>query len=263
MAFPYKKIIILGATSGIGHTLAERLIQNGSFVIAVGRRKENIDLFVQKHGPARAAGIQFDVCNLDGVQQFVANVTASHPDLDCVFLNSGIQRRSIFSEPETIDIDSIQEELTVNYTSYLALTKGFLPFFQAKSDMPTSFIFTSSNLALVPILRCSNYCASKAALHHWILCLREQLKGTRVKVVEIFPPLVETELHDAKHQPDMTKNRPQGIPVDEFADEAMQKLIAGDDQIPVGFSRIAFNGWEQQRQQAFGRVVEMMRNSAN
>ncbi|KAJ5377085.1 hypothetical protein N7509_013971 [Penicillium cosmopolitanum] len=71
MAFPYKKIIILGATSGIGHKLAERLIQNGSFVIAVGRRKENLDLFVQKHGPARAAGIQFDVCNLDEVQQFV------------------------------------------------------------------------------------------------------------------------------------------------------------------------------------------------
>ncbi|KAJ5192613.1 hypothetical protein N7449_008755 [Penicillium cf. viridicatum] len=179
MAFPYKKIIILGAT----------------FVIAVGRRKENLDLFVKKHGPARAAGIQFDICNLDEVQQFVAD--------------------------------------------------------------------TSSNLALVPILRCSNYCASKTALHHWILCLREQLKETSVRVIEIFPPLVETELHDANHQPDMTKNRPEGIPVDEFADETMQKLIAGDDQIPVGFSRIAFNGWEQLRQQAFKGVVEMMRNSGN
>ena len=50
---------------------------------------------------------------------------------------------------------------------------------------------TSSNLALVPILRCSNYCASKAALHHWILCLREQLKETNIRVIEVFPPIVE------------------------------------------------------------------------
>jgi NADP-dependent 3-hydroxy acid dehydrogenase YdfG len=43
--------------------LAERLIQNGSFVIAVGRRKENLDSFVQKHGPEKAAATQFDIYN--------------------------------------------------------------------------------------------------------------------------------------------------------------------------------------------------------
>jgi hypothetical protein len=52
-----------------------------------------------------------------------ASVTASHPDLDCVFLNSGIQRRSIFSEPETIDIDRIQEELTVSRQIALTLCR--------------------------------------------------------------------------------------------------------------------------------------------
>lgn len=40
----------------------------------------------------------------------------------------------------------------------------------------------------------------------------------------------------------------------------MEKLLAGDDQIPVGFSTIAFGSWEQQRQQAFHRVVEMIKN---
>jgi short-subunit dehydrogenase involved in D-alanine esterification of teichoic acids len=40
-------------------------------------------------------------------------VTDSHPDLDCVFINSGIQRRSVFSEPSEIDIKAIQDELTV------------------------------------------------------------------------------------------------------------------------------------------------------
>lgn len=54
---------------------------------------------------------------------------------------------------------------------------------------------TTSGLALVPIVRCANYCASKAALHHYILCLREQLRGSSVNVVELFPPAVQSMLH--------------------------------------------------------------------
>lgn len=47
----------------------------------------------------------------------------------------------------------------------------------------------------MPILRCANYCASKAALHHYILCLREQLRGSsNIKVVELFPPAVQSKL---------------------------------------------------------------------
>ncbi|GKZ62742.1 hypothetical protein AnigIFM49718_010165 [Aspergillus niger] len=280
MSFPYKKVLLIGATSGtslcqspkrevtgadtatgIGRDLATSFIQHGRFVIAVGRRQGNLDAFVQEHGADRAAAFQLDTSQLDKIPFFL--VTQRHPDLDCVFVNSGIQRRSVFSEPEAINMAVIAEEMNVNYISYVALTKEFLPFFQSEKDTPTSFIYTSSNLALVPILRCSNYCASKAALHHWILCLREQLKETNIRVIEVFPPIVETELHDPKHQPDMaeTVKGRFGIPVGQFTKEAMEKLFTGSDQIPVGLSNIAFNTWEQQRQQAFFHVVEMMKKS--
>jgi hypothetical protein len=74
------------------------------------------------------------------------------------------------------------------------------------------------------------------------------------------------------------RGKPFGIPVEEFTKEVcllrthvtsrahlttlvqtMAKLLAGEDQIAVGLSNIAFNSWEQQRQQAFRGVVEMMR----
>lgn len=61
--------------------------------------------------------------------------------------------------------------------------------------MDADFLFarsTTSGLALVPITRCPNYCASKAALHHWILVLRKQLRGSKVKIVELFPPAVQS-----------------------------------------------------------------------
>ena len=60
------------------------------------------------------------------------SITTSHPDLDCVFINSGIQRGVDFSKPESVNLDTIQTEFTTNYLAYLALTKAFLPFLQSK-----------------------------------------------------------------------------------------------------------------------------------
>ena len=60
------------------------------------------------------------------------SIINSHPDLDCVFINSGVQRRLDFTKPDSVDLDSIQMEFTTNYLAYLALTKAFLPFLQSK-----------------------------------------------------------------------------------------------------------------------------------
>lgn len=139
------------------------------------------------------------------------SVIETHPDLDCVILNAGIQRPVDFSKPETVDISSIQNEFNTNYISYIALTKAFLPFLQTKEEESALILYIlfrlykgrgsllihpsmSSGLALVPIIRCPNYCASKAALHHTVLALREQLKESKVKIVEIFPPAVQSAL---------------------------------------------------------------------
>lgn len=62
------------------------------------------------------------------------SIITSNSDLDCVILNSGIQRGVDFTKPDTVDIDALQTEFTTNYLSYLALTKAFLPFFQGKKD---------------------------------------------------------------------------------------------------------------------------------
>ena len=68
----------------------------------------------------------------DGVGEI--SVTQTHPDLDCVIVNSGIQRGWQWTKPESIDMDVIQEEFTTNYLSGVALTKAFLPFLQSKES---------------------------------------------------------------------------------------------------------------------------------
>lgn len=59
---------MIGCTAGIGLALAERMIENGIFVIGVGRRKERLDVFVAKHGSDKAAASQFDITNLDEIK---------------------------------------------------------------------------------------------------------------------------------------------------------------------------------------------------
>lgn len=203
---------------GIGEAFANRLIEEGSFVIAVGRRKENLDALVKKHGHEKIQAIPFDITQLRSIPEFATNIINTHPDLDCLVLNAGIQRKTDFSDPDSIDVDVLNLEFTTNYLSQLALTKAFLPFLQKKAT-ESALIYMSSGLALVPMTRCSNYCASKSALHQFVMCLRAQLRDSRIKVIEIFPPAVQTELHDEKHQPDIKNGRFLGMPLAEFTDE--------------------------------------------
>ena len=71
MAFQYKRVLLIGATSGIGAAMADKLILEGAKVIAVGRRQEKLDEFVQKHGAANAAGVRYDVTDRAGLDVFV------------------------------------------------------------------------------------------------------------------------------------------------------------------------------------------------
>ncbi|KAL2439040.1 hypothetical protein ABEF95_015641 [Exophiala dermatitidis] len=260
MPFPYKKVVVTGATSGIGEALARKLVDDGSFVIGVGRRKENLDKLVQEYGHHKVQGVQFDITQLKSIPHFATNIINTHPDVDCIILNAGIQRRADFSEPDTVDIDVLELEFTTNYLSQLALTKAFLPHFQ-KKDGQSALIYVTSGLALVPIVRCPNYCAAKAGLHQFVLCLREQLKGSRTKVMELFPPAVQTELHDEKHQPDIKNGRAIGMPLDEFTNQAYAGLASGSEQVPVGTAKQAFDAFEVKRQEIFAQMVKALRGT--
>lgn len=258
MPFQYKKVLLIGATSGIGYALAERMLSTGTKVIIVGRRKEKLDELVTEHGKDKAFPSVFDISKLSDIPAWTSSITKEHPDLDCIILNSGIQRAHNFAKPETVKLEQINEEITTNYLAFVHLTTSFLPHMQAQKAQ-TSLIYVSSGLALIPYPRALNYSATKAALHHFLLSLRVQLKsGTgNVKVIEIFPPAVQTELHNTKHQPDLPNDQGAkfGMPLDEFTDETWEGLQSGDEQIFVGdFPKQAGQGFDADRQKVFMQI---------
>jgi short-subunit dehydrogenase involved in D-alanine esterification of teichoic acids len=95
-------------------------------------------------------------------------------------------------------------------------------------------------------------------MHHLILVIREQLQGTNVKVIELFPPAVQTELHATKNQPDL-KGGSFGMPLDEYTDVTWAGLEQGKEQIPVGMALQAFDAFETKRQSEFHKIAELMK----
>ena len=71
MAFNYKHILVVGATAGIGAALADKFISEGAKVIAVGRRQDRLDAFVEKHGRDKASAVRYDINDREGLDSFV------------------------------------------------------------------------------------------------------------------------------------------------------------------------------------------------
>ena len=142
-------------------------METGTSVVAVGRRKEKLEEFAQEYGTRGEATVDtaaFDITDLKAIPEFASDMFGKHADLDCVMLNSGIQRAVNWAEPEKVDLDTIETEVLTNYTSYMHLTKAFLPHLQKQAPKETGLIFTTSGLALIPMLACPNYCATKGKL---------------------------------------------------------------------------------------------------
>ncbi|TDZ54979.1 putative oxidoreductase DltE [Colletotrichum trifolii] len=239
MPFNSQTALVTGATSGIGLALAERLIANGTFVIAVGRRRDRLEALVATHGADKVAAEPFDMTDLAQIEAWANKITSTYPSLSTLVLNAGVQHSIDFTSPTSISLPQVSSELTTNYLAPIHLITHFLPHLQSLPVKEAHVILVSSGLALVPTPRCPNYCATKAALHSLTWSLRTQLADDRVsshiRVIEIMPPAVQTELHSI--QPDLVAagQADIGITLDDFTEETWTALEEGKlDEVIVG-----------------------------
>lgn len=190
-------------------------------------------------------------------------ITKAHPTLSSIILNAGIQRTLDFAHPSYPDLSSkITSELTTNYTSPLLTITAFLPHLIAQPL--ASVILVTSGLAIVPLPRCANYCATKSALHSFAWSLRTQLGAAHphVRVVEILPPAVQTELHELQPELVAVGQANIGMPLGAFIEEtwaALERWDGGEDEIMVKEVKGNWGRVEDARRVAFGQLQERMK----
>lgn len=238
-------VLIIGATSGIGEGLARRIHAQGKKVIAAGRRGERLLRLAEEMPGLHTA--TFDLSDIGKLPISVSKILSEHPDLDTVIISAGIQSYFSVKDAKSASPISITSEIATNLTGPAVLSHLLVPFFLQKSQ-PTSICFIGSGLAFIPLPLMPIYCATKSGLHSLSVSLRAELAGTNVNIIEIGPPYVDTEL-DKAFKDDMIarmggpEKAPKPMALNAFLDQAMSGLVAGKEEVGVGFGQVAFSAW--------------------
>ena len=225
-----RTILITGGSSGIGLELAGQLLARDNVVIVTGRGERALE-----DAKRRLPGlhtVQSDVSEPDGIRMLHDTVTRRFPNLDTLINNAGIMR--ILRLDEQRPLEDVTREIDVDLTGPIRMVQQFLPYLRTR---PASLIVNvSSGLAFVPFTISPVYSAAKAAIHAYTRCLRMQLEGSDVTVVELAPPLTETPLVTAEFTAEMKGQK--GMAVDVLVRRAITAIEAGKAEICPGQSNI-------------------------
>lgn len=217
-----RTVLITGGGTGIGRSLARQLADKGNQVLVCGRRMEALE-----ETAASSNAIHPYRCDLTDSGQIQAMLQAIYDEgfrVDTLISNAAIL--GFDSLAGGLNLDSAKAIIDANLFGPIELTQRMLDTLRSGDD-PT-IVIVGSPAGLGPLANTPVYSTSKAGLHAYTLCLRYHL-GEAIRVVEVFPPTVDT--------PMLADKRWKKMSADECARRILRDLERGHEQIWIGESR--------------------------
>ena len=177
-----KRILITGASSGIGEATAFKAARDGWQVIACGRNQAKLEDMQIKH--PNIIPLAFDIADLEQCRQALKDIT-----VDVVLLNAGSCE---YVDADDWDSALFERVFQTNIFGVANCLEALLPTMQAGSKL----VFVDSLARLLPFTKSQAYGASKAALFYMAKCLDVDLRDRGVRVQTISPGFVKTPLTD-------------------------------------------------------------------
>ncbi|MEU4157323.1 SDR family NAD(P)-dependent oxidoreductase [Actinoplanes sp. NPDC026670] len=229
-------VFIPGATSGIGLALALELRSRGNEVIIAGRRTELLDRIVAENPGLHA--YRLDVTDPDRIAAVSKQVIAEHPEVNVLIPMAGIIRFEDWTTAAGF-LAPAEENITTNLLGPIRLIAAFIEHLRTRPD--ATIVTVSSGLAFIPYAANPTYSATKAAIHLLSEAIRLQLAGTSVRVLELVPPKVATDLTPGQ------KESPTSMPLNEFISEVIELIETRPDATEIQVERVKFLRYAEQR----------------
>lgn len=205
-----QRVVISGASSGIGLALARHYLERGAIVAVFARRGELLQSLSAEFSD-RVFCYVLDVRDAPAVQNAANDFIARAGGPDVVIANAGVSVGTLTEYAE--DIDAFQQVLDINV---LGMVKTFQPFVAAMRETGQgSLVGIASVAGFRGLPGASAYSASKAAAISYLESLRVELHGSGVRVITICPGYIKTP---------MTANNPYAMPFMLDAEEAAKRM---------------------------------------
>ncbi|WP_156690272.1 SDR family oxidoreductase [Mycobacterium sp. Marseille-P9652] len=189
-----KRVLLTGASSGIGEAAAEQFARRGATVVAVARRQDLLDALAGRITAAggNAMSVACDLSDLDALDKLVADVVDRIGGVDILINNAGRSIRRPLAESLERWHD-VERTMTLNYYAPLRLIRGFAPGMLERGDGHIINVSTWGVLSEASPLF-AVYNASKAALSAVSRVVETEWGGRGVHSTTLYYPLVATPM---------------------------------------------------------------------
>jgi len=185
-----KKIIVTGASGGIGNSIVEKLSNNGANIIATGTKMEKLEELKSKFQNIKI--IKFDISQSEKIEEFIENATNQlGGSLDCLINNAGITNDNLAIR---MNLDEWNKVIDINLTSTFIMCKSAIKkMLKNKSGKViniTSVVGHTGNLGQ------ANYTASKAGIIAMSKSLVIEYAKKNININCISPGFIKTAMTD-------------------------------------------------------------------
>jgi NAD(P)-dependent dehydrogenase (short-subunit alcohol dehydrogenase family) len=220
-----KKVLVTGASSGIGAAFAQELASVGAVVGICARRRDRLEKVLAsctEHSPdSRMWAV--DLSELDSLADFARQVDDEMGGVDVLVNNAGIPKRRALLDLTPAVVDQV---MAINYLSPVRLTLALLPRMIERGF--GRIVNVSSVAAKLSPPHEAAYAASKAAMTAFSETMAVDLADTPVRIHTVYPGIIDTELfHLPDNEPSMAGDSVEAVPAEEMARAMREQLESG------------------------------------
>lgn len=193
MNLEQKRILLTGATGGIGSATAIKLAESGAHLVLVGRRQDQLDALKDKLAtPGQHLTLTADLSQPEGLRQLDRTCRDWREQgirIDVVINNAGTNQFAYLSQRLAA---SIEQEFQLNLLAPVLLSQKALGWI----NRPGIILNVGSTFGAIGYPGFSTYCAAKAALHRFSEAMQRELQGAGIQMLYLAPRATATQLND-------------------------------------------------------------------